>query len=68
MRFEINKTPHGLANKKLLELILNWMEQNKEKIKGFDKTRATLPQLDLLTNKQLKRILESREPFFELTL
>jgi len=63
IRFEINKTPHGLANKKLLELILNWMEQNKEKIKGFDKTRPTLPQLDLLTNKQLKRILESIEPF-----
>ena len=61
--FEINNTPHGIANKKLLVLIVNWMEQNKEQIKGFDKTRSTLPQLDLLTNKQLKIILESIEPF-----
>ena len=63
IRFEVNNTPHGLANKKLLGLIVNWMEQNKEKINDFDKTRPTLPQLDLLTNKQLKEILESLEPF-----
>ncbi len=63
IKFEINNTPHGLANKKLLELIANWMEQNKEKIKGFDASKPTLPQLDLLTNKQLKRIIESIEPF-----
>jgi len=63
IKFEINNTPHGLANKKLLELIANWMEQNEEKIKGFDATKPTLPQLDLLTNKQLKKIIESIEPF-----
>lgn len=63
IRFEINKTPHGMANKKLLGLILKWMEQNKEKINGFDKTRPTLPQIDLLTNNQLKEIIESLEPF-----
>ena len=63
IRFEINNTPHGLANKKLLEHILNWMEQNKDIINGFDKTRPTLSQLDLLTNKQLKEIIESIEPF-----
>nr|MBC8384845.1 hypothetical protein [Candidatus Cloacimonadota bacterium] len=55
--------PHGMANKKLLGLILKWMEQNKEKINGFDKTRPTLPQIDLLTNNQLKEIIESLEPF-----
>jgi len=63
IRFEINNTPHGMANKKLLGLIVHWMEQNNEKISGFDKTRPTLPQLDLLTSKQLMNILESIEPF-----
>ena len=63
IRFEVNNTPHGLANKKLLGLILNWMEQNKEKINGFDKSKPILPQLDLLTNKQLRNIIESLEPF-----
>ncbi len=63
IKFEINNTPHGLANKKLLELIANWMDQNEEKIKGFDATKPTIPQLDLLTNKQLIKIIESIEPF-----
>ena len=60
--FVIDNTPHGLARKKVLGLIVNWMEQNEEKIIEFDKTRPTLPQLDLLTNKQLKEIIESIEP------
>ena len=63
IRFEINNTPHGLANQKLLKIISDWMKQNKDEIKNFDRNRPTLPQLDLLTNKQIREIIESVEPF-----
>ena len=65
IRFEINNTPHGLANKKLLKIISDWMEQNKDEIKSFDKNRPTLPQMDLLTNKQIRDIIEFVEPFLK---
>lgn len=61
--FEINNTPHGLAHKKILLIIAEWMEKNKDEINGFDKNKPTLPQLDLLTDKQLRMIIESVEPF-----
>ena len=60
---ETNNTPHGLANRKLLNIISDWMDQNKNMIKGFDKNKPALQQLDLLTNKQIRNIIEKVEPF-----
>ncbi len=61
--FYIDNTPHGLANEKILMVFKNWMDQNKESIISFDFERPCLPQLDLLTNFQIRTIISSVEPF-----
>lgn len=63
IRFDCDNTPHGLARKKRLQDIINWMEHNKEKIDGFDESRPTITQIDLLSDHQIRIIIESVESF-----
>ena len=60
--FTIDNTDHGKANYKILQLFKNWMENNENLIIGFDRERPTLPQLYLLSKKQLKNIIRSADP------
>ncbi|MCE7991662.1 MAG: hypothetical protein HEP71_06770 [Roseivirga sp.] len=55
-------TSHGDANLKLVKGLVGWMNQHKNKIRGFDKSRPTLPQLDKLSNEQLREAVRSMDP------
>lgn len=56
-------TSHGDANKRVLKGIVGWMEKNRAKIEGLDLSRPYLPQLDQLTDEQLKAAVNSLDPF-----
>ena len=55
-------TSHGEANKRVLQGIINWMEKQTGNIDGLDQGRPMLPQLDLLTDAQLKSAVNSFDP------
>lgn len=53
---------HGQGNLMVVKNLTQWMESNAASIKGFDKNRPTLAQIDLLTDTQLKTALQSVDP------
>ncbi len=50
--------PHDIANKKLVNGIVLWMNNHKEQIKGFNYNRPSLLQLDLISREQLKEAVQ----------
>lgn len=55
-------TSHGQANQRVLKGIVGWMENHKTEIQGLDTNRPLLPQLDILTEAQLKSAVRSFDP------
>ncbi|MEP5611805.1 MAG: hypothetical protein ABJP45_06120 [Cyclobacteriaceae bacterium] len=55
-------TSHGQANQRVLKGIVGWMDQHKSEIQGFDSSRPTLPQLDKLSDDQLRSAVNSIDP------
>ncbi len=55
-------TSHGDANRRLLKGLVKWMEKNRTSIERLDPELPLLPQLDLLTEDQLKRAIRSLDP------
>ena len=53
---------HGQGNLMVIKKLTQWMESNATSIKGFDKNRPTLVQIDLLTDTQLRTALQSFDP------
>ena len=57
-----DETSHGQANLRVLTGIVGWMESHQDEIKALDMTRPFLPQLDLLTEEQLRSAVLSIDP------
>ncbi|MFI5198074.1 MAG: hypothetical protein ACHQJD_05605 [Thermoanaerobaculia bacterium] len=57
-----NPTPHGQANLKLMKGLVAWMGAHRAEIAGFDAGAPTLPQLDKLTDEQLRAAARSLDP------
>ncbi|MCR9251009.1 MAG: hypothetical protein NXI20_11325 [bacterium] len=55
-------TSHGKANLKIIKKLVYWMNDHSNEIAGFDHSRPTLPQFDLLTKEQLKSAIRSFDP------
>lgn len=55
-------TGHGTANLRVVQTIVDWMEKHKDEIKGLDKTRPLLPQLDRLTDEQIREAIRTVDP------
>ncbi len=55
-------TPHGKANQRVMQGMVDWMEQNSDQIDGLDLSRPYLPQLDLLNRNQLVAAVRSMDP------
>ncbi|MEO9484363.1 MAG: hypothetical protein ABJG47_12980 [Ekhidna sp.] len=55
-------TSHGKANLKVVKGLVDWMEKNSKEIVDYDAARPTLPQLDKLSDSQLKRAVKSLDP------
>ncbi|MEA2465341.1 MAG: hypothetical protein QOJ98_3088 [Acidobacteriota bacterium] len=59
-------SPHGKATEQLSRELVAWMEKNRGAIAGLDKAGALLPQLDKLTDEQMRAAARSLDPFAHL--
>ena len=57
-----DNSSHGQANLKVVKGLVEWMEKNKENLSKIDAKRPMLPQIDKLTNAQLKEAIRSLDP------
>jgi hypothetical protein len=55
-------TPHGQANLKLMKGLVSWMNTHRAEIAGLDPKKPLLPQLDKLTDDQLRDAARSLDP------
>ncbi|HKO54474.1 MAG TPA: hypothetical protein VJ276_01270 [Thermoanaerobaculia bacterium] len=55
-------TPHGKANKRIAEGLVAWMKAHAAQIQGLDANAPLLPQLDKLTDEQLRAAFRSMDP------
>jgi hypothetical protein len=55
-------TPHGQANLLVTKGLVAWMDEHQAEIDELDPTRPLLPQLDLLTDDQLRAAARSLDP------
>ncbi len=55
-------TAHGEANLRLIKGLVHWADQHQTEIAGFDTSRPTQPQLDKLSNAQLRQAVRSMDP------
>ena len=60
-----NGTPHGKANLAIMKGLVAWMAEHHAEIDGFDGQRPALPQLDLLTDDQLRDAFRSMDRLAE---
>lgn len=56
-------TAHGDANERALKGVERWMRAHAKEISGLDATKALVPQMDRLTDEQLKETFRSQDPF-----
>jgi hypothetical protein len=58
--FEIGgDSTHGKANEKLAQGLVAWMRANRPSIAGLDPARALLPQIDRLSDEQIRTAVRS---------
>ncbi|MBV9497278.1 MAG: hypothetical protein JOZ54_23785 [Acidobacteria bacterium] len=55
-------TPHGKANKRIAEGLVEWMKTHAGEIAELDTKAPLLPQLDKLTDEQLRNAFRSMDP------
>ena len=55
-------SPHGKANELLAKGVVAWMEANRAAIKELDPTLPMLPQVDKLSDEQMKAAARSLDP------
>ncbi len=56
-------TPHGIANQRIAQGALLWMEEHAAEIDGLDPEAPLLPQFDLLTDDQIRSAFLSMDPW-----
>jgi hypothetical protein len=55
-------TPHGQANRRVMEGVLAWMTANLDEIAGVDRSLPLLPQMTRLSDQQLRAAVRSIDP------
>jgi len=55
-------TSHGEANLRIMKGVVEWMKENRAAIDSLDPDIPLLPQLDLLTDEQLRQAFRSLDP------
>lgn len=53
---------HIKANKKIVDVAIEWIKENKEDISGYSDNKSAFSQLYLLTNDQLKECYRQADP------
>ena len=59
----LNDTPHGRANRRVLEGYRAWMRRHRAEIAGFDRSVPSLAQLHLLTDDQIRAVARELDPW-----
>jgi hypothetical protein len=57
-----SETRHGVANRRIMEGLVEWMSAHAPAIAGLDRARPLLPQLDKLNADQLRAAARSMDP------
>lgn len=57
-----SNTPHGRANLRVIKGLVCWMGKHADQIDGLDDSEPLLPQLDLLSDDQLREAARSMDP------
>jgi hypothetical protein len=57
-----DSTPHGQANLRIMKGLVQWMSAHSADMQGFDRSSPILPQLDKLTDDQLRAAFRSMDP------
>lgn len=60
-------TPHGRANRRVAEGVTKWMHEHAGEIAGLDATKPLMPQLDKLTDEQIRAAFRSLDPLAKAT-
>jgi hypothetical protein len=60
---QISDTPHGRANRRILQGYRAWMRRHRGEIAGFDRGQPTLAQLHLLTDDQIRAAARAMDPW-----
>lgn len=55
-------SPHGIADKRALEGVVGWMRTHAAEVAGLDAAKPLLPQLDKMTDSQLRDAFRSIDP------
>lgn len=58
-------SPHGIANEKLAEGLVRWMQVHKSEIAGLDSSLPLLPQLDRMSDEQIRTAAREMDPLFK---
>jgi hypothetical protein len=58
-----DSSPHGQANLRIMKGLVAWMSAHQAEIAGLDPARPLLPQLDKLTDEQLRTAAKSMDPY-----
>jgi hypothetical protein len=56
-------TPHGRANRRLMEGVTGWMRTHAGEIAGLEIAKPLMPQIDKLTDEQLRAAFRSLDPY-----
>ena len=54
-------TPHGKANQEIMKGLVRWIDRHRDEIAGLEAERPLLPQLDLLSDEQLRQAFRSMD-------
>jgi len=60
-------SPHGIADKRALEGVVGWMRTHAAEISGLEAAKPLLPQLDKMTDTQLREAFRSIDPLAKAT-
>jgi len=56
---------HGKANKRIVDICLEWMKNNSSKIPGLNPEKPLLPQMYLLSAEQVKECYRTADPLYD---
>jgi hypothetical protein len=58
-------TPHGVANRRVMEGLVGWMEAHAAAVAGFDPASPPAGQIDRLSDAQIGEIARTLDPYFK---
>jgi hypothetical protein len=56
-------SPHGRANRRIMQGLVAWMDKNRASIAALDPARPLLPQFDKLTDDQMRAAMRAMDPW-----